>query len=453
MRVSGIISFIVALAFALTGCSGNLGKPDWNPTMGRKDKSPYGTYLARQSMQDFFPGANVIELSRSSRFSKLDDKTMYNHTGSTMMVLTGLNFNVSDNEWLKLQEFVREGNELVIFASHFDEKISSAFHIEKTGGGETFPPKDKKELESNRSCLTLAGQPLKRYGYAGRPIDAYFGSNRAELIKQYLEDSTTGTVDATPTAVDTVQAEPSVVSDSTVEVAEEDYSQQEDDSYLLADTLGFANGKPDCLRIPMGRGHITLHAAPLVTTNYFLLQNNNIDYLAGIWSTFPKDVNRIYWDDYYMHSGIESSSNILWKFASTRNGILLALLVGGLYFLMHLKRRQRIIPVIAPLKNDTVSFVETVGRLYYNKGNNANLADKMVQQFLEWVRMNCYMNTSTLNEEFVKQLSARSGQSHATVSELVNMIHEVRMGSVLIDDPYLYQLYRTIQEFYKNHRS
>lgn len=116
------------------------------------------------------------------------------------------------------------------------------------------------------------------------------------------------------------------------------------------------------------------------------------------------------------------------------------------------KRKQRIIPIIAPLRNDSVSFVETVGRLYYNKGNHTNLAEKMVQQFLEWVRTNYFLNTNQLNDAFIHQLTIKSGQADATVRELMEMIHEIKLASVKIDDAYLYQLYNTIQQFYKNKR-
>ena len=102
-----------------------------------------------------------------------------------------------------------------------------------------------------------------------------------------------------------------------------------------------------------------------------------------------------------------------------------------------------------PLKNDSVSFVETVGRLYYNKGDHTNLSEKMVQQFLEWVRAHYFLNTNLLNEAFINQLSIKSGQPEAKVRGLVEIINEIKSRSVKTDDAYLYQLYTTIQQFYK----
>lgn len=422
---------------------------DWNITMDKDGKKPYDTYLAHNSLKHFFPAASVKDLSRTYRFSSMDGNTMYNNTGTTMMVLTGLNFGISQQEWDKLKMFVRAGNELVIFASSFDPKIEEAFNIRKEGPFELAPQPNEKYFEESRNALQLVGDTVHRYGYTGRPVTGYFKSRVKGRMLDEVEQHMA--VDTETVLSDTIIAREAVA--PTDSIVEENYSgdEEEDNAYLVADTLGYAAGRPNCLRIPMGRGHITLHAAPLVTTNYFLLQGRNIDYLAGLWSLMPADVDRIYWDDYYLHSSQESSSSALWKYPATRYGLLLAILVGLTYLLFQLKRRQRIVPVIPPLRNDSVSFVETVGRLYYNKGNNANLAEKMAQQFLEWVRMNCYLSTNRLNDEFALQLTLKTGQPQAKVEALVQMINEVRLGGVNIDDAYLYQFYNTIQDFYKNH--
>ena len=135
--------------------------------------------------------------------------------------------------------------------------------------------------------------------------------------------------------------------------------------------------------------------------------------------------------------------------AAARWAFWLGLFTIACYILFQLKRRQRVIPIIPPLRNDSVAFVETVGRLYYNKRNHVNLAGKMIQQYLEWVRTHYYLNTNVLNDEFVRSLSAKSGQPIALVQEMVQMITEVRDGYMQPnDDAYLYHLYNTIQHFY-----
>ena len=450
-KVSRLCTLLLLLSVVLSACK---KKPvDWSIHMNKGDKNPYDTYLAHNSLKYFFPSADIKDLSRSYRFSSIDGGTINNSSGTTLMVLTGLNFDVSEKEWQKLKMFVRSGNELVIFASAFDSKITDAFHIERAGADEEMEAPDAQYFESNKDVLQLAGDHVRRFGYVGRPINGYFAGRGVNYTLSQLQHKVAPAADTVQqSAIDTAIT---IAGPDSITVTEEDYDADTyaDDSYLMSDTLSLANGRPDCLRIAMGRGHITLHAAPLVTSNFFLLQGRNIDYLAGLWSALPADINKIYWDDYYTHSSQESDSNALWKYAPTRYGLLLAILVAVTYVLFQMKRRQRIVPVIPPLRNDSVSFVETVGRLYYNKGNNANLAEKMAQQFLEWVRMNCYLGTNRLNEEFIQQLTVKTGQPQANVEALVQMIQEVRLGGVEIDDAYLYQFYTTIQEFYKNHHT
>jgi hypothetical protein len=212
------------------------------------------------------------------------------------------------------------------------------------------------------------------------------------------------------------------------------------------------NGKPDILRYEVGDGHITIHAAPLVMSNYFLLQDRNSEYMSRLWSTLPGDIGHVYWNSYFKHRAEHSDFGILWRHPATKWALWLSIITLILYVLLELKRRQQPIPVVAPLTNTSVSFVETVGRLYYNKGNHRNLAEKMTQHFLEYVRTHYYLNTSQLNDTFTQNLAAKSGLPIEVAGNIIEMIHEIRLGSTPIDEPYLYHLNNTIQRFYKNHK-
>ena len=66
-----------------------------------------------------------------------------------------------------------------------------------------------------------------------------------------------------------------------------------------------------------------------------------------------------------------------------------------------MRRKQRYIPVVAKPKNDSLDFVKTIGRLYYDKGDHKNLSRKMGAFFLEHVRSRYKLPTGTLNEEFI----------------------------------------------------
>jgi len=416
MRKSIIIALL--LIFMLSGCQPDKTLQDrmkWRITLGADDKLPYGAYLAYQSLKYYFPEATIERLSGQFRFDDMELKMKYSHR--SLLILEGLDFYLSDEEWEELKKYIKEGNEVVLFCSRLDHKIESELGCYKKRGVE-----DRTDLfgitveRDSKDVLQLYNHPGKRYGYEGRSLKGYFDSG-------------------------------SDIADSSEHENTDDKTVNND--WQSPDTLGYADGMPDFIRYQLGNGHLTLHAAPLALSNYFLLQDGNEQYLSGIWQTLPENIGHIYWGAYWKRSGETSGLGVLWKYPATKYAMILGFLALLVYVLFEGKRKQRIIPVMEPLKNDSVSFVETVGRLYYNTGNHTNLEEKMVQQFLEWVRMHYFLNTNLLNEDFIRQLTIKSGQPEATVRALMEMIHEIKLGTAKTDDAYLYQLYRTIQQFYK----
>jgi RNase H-fold protein (predicted Holliday junction resolvase) len=131
-----------------------------------------------------------------------------------------------------------------------------------------------------------------------------------------------------------------------------------------------------------------------------------------------------------------------------RAGYYTALLAIILLLLFRSKRRQRIILVIAPLRNTTMEFVDTVTQLYINKSNHRDIALKMVSQFLEYVRGRFGLPTGMLDEDFTKRLAARSGMETGKVGEIIGRIQQVRSGES-VKGTELLALDRAIDEFKK----
>jgi hypothetical protein len=414
----------------LSGCTGNTGRElnKWNVTLDETDKRPYGAFLTYKSLQSFFPGAKIQTLPHGSRFSEMDDAMMYSDSGRALAIFAGLDFYLSDKEWDKLKEFISNGNDAIIFCSRLDSRIEQELNCYKLSGREEYPLAYLSGIDKgNEMVLSLVGDTLHKFGYKGRWLQGYFYQNDTSDIEEDIVGDNRAAEDSSQQARNTPKERP-------------DFTPR-----------GYMGALPDFVSYKRDGGRLLLHAAPLVLSNYFLLQPGNEQYLAGIWNSVSPDITRVYWSGYFKRTSEESSLRVLFKYPATRLAIQLGLLALVLYILFEGKRKQRVIPVLPPIKNDSVSFVETVGRLYYNKGNHANLANKMVQQFLEWVRMRYLLNTNLLNGHFIEQLSIKSGQPVATVEQLIEMIHEIKGGNATIDEAYLYQLYTIIQQFYKNH--
>ena len=67
--------------------------------------------------------------------------------------------------------------------------------------------------------------------------------------------------------------------------------------------------------------------------------------------------------------------------------MLIALLSIILFIFFNAKRRQRIIPIIEPLVNSTVDFTKTIGNLYFQQNNNADLINKKIIKPLEKIKI------------------------------------------------------------------
>jgi hypothetical protein len=113
-----------------------------------------------------------------------------------------------------------------------------------------------------------------------------------------------------------------------------------------------------------------------------------------------------------------------------------------------MKRRQRVIPVITPLRNTTLDFIKTVSSVYFNQKDNSSIASKKINYFLEFVRQRFYLQTQHLDENFIQQLSRKSGVEKANVDYLVQLVGEVNSGYA-VSDKLLLTLNHQIENFYK----
>jgi hypothetical protein len=222
------------------------------------------------------------------------------------------------------------------------------------------------------------------------------------------------------------------------------------------------NSQPNYIILFLGKGRIYLHVAPRIFSNYFLLTGNNYKYLENVLSYLRNDPRNIYWDEYYKNANPNRRKNgngkddndfsslsvirqhppLLWAFWLGLIGLLL-------FIVFSVKRKQRIIDVIKPNINTTVTFTETVGRLYLQKKNNNHIAEKMITYFYEHIRNKYFISTAEINDEFINSLAGKSGMPEDETQYLFALIQRVQSGEE-VDDEMLIQLNTEIENFYKN---
>ena len=171
-------------------------------------------------------------------------------------------------------------------------------------------------------------------------------------------------------------------------------------------------------------------------------------------SLFPKDTKKVVWDEYYLNKYYNDNPqkeqgilSVILKYDNFKWAFWVALLLLALYLVTEVKRKQRIIPQYAKPKNDSLEFVTTVGKLYYEKADHKNLADKLTQYFLDNVRNRFKISTAEINNAFVQQLAAKAGKSVDEINGLIETMHTINLSESITQHQLMYY-YEQLEKFY-----
>ena len=170
---------------------------------------------------------------------------------------------------------------------------------------------------------------------------------------------------------------------------------------------------------------------------------------------------RIVWDEYYLHKYSNGNSNgndsksdrgILSGLMSQpafRAAVWLLIFLLLIFVLQEVRRKQRFIPALSKPQNDSLDFVKTIGRLYYEKGDHQNLVKKMAAYFRDHVRNRYKLSTISMDEKFVRTLHMKTGYPEDKISKIIWTISGID-NSENISSQKLTEFYRELEEFYKS---
>jgi hypothetical protein len=367
-----------------------INRPDeisWEVTLSAKDKNPYGGYIVYQQLKDLFPNTAVSTY-------QLPVYNQLNHFEgvNTAYVLIEPELSFSNEDMEEMLNYVVSGNYVFIASSRFNKLLADTLK---------FAVKSAARLVYNDSTPVNFKNPRLiaggGYTYKRLPLDNYFGKfDTANVV------------------------------------------------VLGNDQYNNAN----FIKMPFGEGAIFIHALPLCFSNDFMLSRSNADYTAKALSYLPKNINKIFWDEYYKQPEHNSGTPLRFILGNQwlRIAYRIGLLTMVLFVLFEMKRRQRIIAVIDPLRNSTLDFVKTVGNVYFNQRDNKNIALKKISYFLESIRSELYLSTSHLDEEFIQLLARKSAVTEEEVSKLVALILRIQRTEQTSDEQLL-ELNRQVDYF------
>ena len=180
------------------------------------------------------------------------------------------------------------------------------------------------------------------------------------------------------------------------------------------------------IQVPFGKGNFYLHSEPLILTNYYLLKPEGHKYVENVFSYLPNNKTIWFTENYNKKRESQSPLRFILQNDNLRHAWQL-LLVGLLLFaLFNIRRKQRIVPIIEPLKNKSVEFVKSIGNLYLQEGTPHDMASKKIQYFLNKVRLDLMIDTQHLDDNFIKKLHLKTGKNIELIQEAVDLINKTQ---------------------------
>ncbi|MGC1514838.1 MAG: DUF4350 domain-containing protein [Maribacter sp.] len=369
-----ILGLLVAVLVGIVVTELVRPKPiNWRPSYTSDSKIPFGCYVLFNELQTIFPNSN-IESVEESVYDLLIDRD--SSIPSSYMIIDDF-VSLDKQETNQLLNYVAQGNQVFIATSDLGGVLADTLNI------------------------TID----RRYDFSEDTVSVELTNKR---YKGALFQYERGVYPAYFSSVDTANTQ--IL--GYINFAEKKFVQEDKAVNKRA---------PNFIKTEFGKGIFLLNALPVAYTNYYLLSDSN-PYVAHTFSYLKDEF--LYWDD-YKKSGrtiITSPMRFVLNQPALKWGYYLSIIGILLFVVFKAKREQRIIPVLEPLQNSSVAFARTVGALYHQNKDYTNLNGKNINFFLSGIRRTYYLETTTLDERFIAQLSAKSGKSIQETKTLIELI-------------------------------
>lgn len=359
---------------------------DWSPSYLKEDKIPYGLYILNHEKTAIFPEA-VFKTSRLPVYNTLKNNR-YQNT-SYLFIAGNLKFDKLDYQ--ELVKFMARGNQVFMAAFDLGKLLN-----------------DTLKLEINNNFIPrLKSEPINF-------VNPSLKSKQGYVFEKGIGDQYFSRLDSSRCTV-----------------------------------LG-RNGKGDVnfVKYAFGKGALYILPNPQLLTNYSLLNPAGAAYTAKALSYLQKTETLI-WDEHNTASTSDNGSilSVFLKYDQFRWAYYLSLTGLLIFVIYEIKRRQRVIPVLLPLKNASADFVKVVGKVYYQERDNQDIAQKKINYFLEFIRLTYRLKTLKTDGKLVSSLILISGVQEETVRELFSVINGIQSGNK-VTDLLLIELNKLIEKFY-----
>ena len=372
---------------------------NWNPSFSKQHDWPFGNYILFEELESVFPNS-TIETSTEGLYNLTKDTSYQN----TNYIVIDQSYSPDSLERMALLRFVSEGNNAFIAATSLNGRLEDTLNVSTNS--------DYNLQLMNVTALKALDIPLGFYNEA--IIDTSFNAkvSRNQFFFEIKDDT--------------------ISSNNPLKI-----SWSQDESY------------PVFIRVPFGEGFFYLHSLPFVFTNYHMVHENTHEYIAQCLSYMPNQ--SVIWDEYHKRiNGMykQSIMHVVLSHRTLKWAYWIGLFSLFTFMLFHAKRKQRIIPIIDPVKNNSLDFTETIGALYYNQGNHTDIAKKKIKMFKEHLSRKYFMYDIEFSDSDKNILQQKTIHTEEQLDQLFTVIRNT-LNSSSVTEERLKLLNRKINEFYK----
>lgn len=300
------VVILVLLLGAIIYLDATKPKPiNWNPTYSLSDKIPLGMYVFDKEINSIFKNQKIEKIIVSPYeyfYNKYNDDTLVNNYKIKGTLLSIAEYSdIDDQSIAEICNFVSHGNSAFISSKIIPNSLLDSLKLKMNS--------EHKIKDTILSWVANKNLGTQKYKFAAGVGDNYFSK------------------------IDT----------------------------LNTTVLGYQKGdstRINFVKVPWINGNFYLHLQPAAFTNYYLLKNSDANYAQKTMSYIPK--GNIFWHIKNQNGAIISDSPLRFIFSKEQLSWAWYIAIFGMlvFIVFNAKRKQRVVPIINPLRNSTIDFTD-----------------------------------------------------------------------------------------------
>lgn len=379
---------------------------NWRETFDPESREPYGTAVLYQLLDQYYPELSVEALNTSpaAALADLPDTTHYTY------FYVGAEWFLSEQSRKAIHQFLQQGHDVVVVAAFVDE-----------------------------------------YWYEGLPL--YYCQPDYWLSEITLREAQPRWIpDTTSIASFYYQSGPDTLARPYRHFTLENTDCDSLNRYRALSFLNFPDAI-NAIRFPYYDGEVMHHLNPILFTNYALRDSLLLQNAERLFAQVQPGM--LLWDTYTLENApqqdpmqtTQSPLSFILAQPALRWAWWTLLVAALLFVLFRGKRQQRIIPVIQSPANQSLRFVETIGRLHYQQRDHSSIAEKQYHYWLLYCRQQYQEYPRHSDAASLERLAEKREAPLKLIREIAYLGEQLPHRNKISTDDLLH-FHRLIQDFY-----